>query len=175
MDLLVNVVDIILHCIDHEHLKTRLLTEIFCPAGYFPQISHCLQSRRIAVGSRTGQLAIYEMRGVNKTQMINAHTGKIIALAFGPDGKTMASFGGQDNKLYFWQTSTSMFGLGNAQTKCTKSYNVAPHPQAHKWCPTYTLKLVWISPKTVTLHFPDGIENRFNCTCYVQDMKNRAF
>jgi WD40 repeat protein len=106
---------------------------------------------------------MYEMRGVNKQQMINAHTGKVTAAAFGPDGKTLATFSAHDNKLYFWQTSTSMFGLGNAQTKCTKSYNVAPYPQANKWSPTYTPKLVWISPRTVTLLLPDGIENRFNC------------
>lgn len=163
VDLLVDVVDIILHCIDHNHLKSRSLSEVFGPTCYFPQISHCTQSRRIAVGTRTGQLAMYEMRGVNKQQMINAHTGKVTAAAFGPDGKTLATFSAHDNKLYFWQTSTSMFGLGNAQTKCTKSYNVAPYPQANKWSPTYTPKLVWISPRTVTLLLPDGIENRFNC------------
>ena len=81
---------------------------------------------------------------------------------FFQDGKNLASFSGQDNKLYFWQTSTSMFGLGNAQTKCTRSYNVAPHPQASHWNAMYAPKLVWISPKTVTLLMPDGTENRFN-------------
>lgn len=55
-----------------------------------------------------------------------------------------------------------MFGLGNAQTKCTRSYNVAPHPQASHWNAMYAPKLVWISPKTVTLLMPDGTENRFN-------------
>ena len=109
------------------------------------------------------QCAMYEMRGVNKTQMINAHQGRVTALAFGPDGKTLASFSASDNKMYFWQTSTSMFGLGNAQTKCTKSYNVAPNPRASEWSPHLSPKLVWISPRTVTLLMPDGTENRFNC------------
>ena len=163
VDLLVDVVDIILHCIDLNHLKARSLSEVFGPSCYFPQISHCTQSRRIAVGTKSGHLAMYELRGVNKTQMINAHSGRVTAVAFGPDGKTLASFSANDNKLYFWQTSTSMFGLGNAQTKCTKSYNVAPHPQANRWSPMYTPKLVWISPRTVTLLLPDGTENRFNC------------
>ena len=106
---------------------------------------------------------MYVMRGVNKTQMINAHQGRVTALAFGPDGKTLASFSASDNKMYFWQTSTSMFGLGNAQTKCTKSYNVAPNPRASEWSPHLSPKLVWISPRTVTLLMPDGTENRFNC------------
>jgi WD40 repeat protein len=106
---------------------------------------------------------MYEMRGANKTQLISAHVGRITAVAFGPDGKNLATFSGADNKLNFWQTSTSMFGLGNAQTKCTRSYNVAPNPQASKWSPMYTPKLVWINPRTVTLLLPDGTENRFNC------------
>lgn len=45
VDLLVDVVDIILHCIDHNHLKARSLAEVFGPTCYFPQISHCTQSR----------------------------------------------------------------------------------------------------------------------------------
>ena len=56
-----------------------------------------------------------------------------------------------------------LFFTGNAQTKCTRSYNVAPHPQSANWNATYAPKLVWISPKTVTLLMPDGTENRFNC------------
>ena len=162
-DLLVDVVDIVLHCVEQNHIKSRSLAEVFTPIVYFPQISHCTQTRRIAVGTRSGQLAMYEMKGANKIQMIPAHTGRIVAVCFGPDGKSLASFSSHDNKLYFWQTSTSMFGLGQSQTKCTKSYNVAPSPNAKKWSATYTPKLVWISPKTVTLLMPDGTESRFNC------------
>ena len=163
VDLLVDVVDIILHCIDQNHLRSRSLHEVFNPTCLFPQISHCTQTRRIAVGTKNGQMAMYELRGTNKTQMINAHQGRIFAVAFGPDGKNLASFSGQDNKLHFWQTSTSMFGLGNAKTQITRSYNVAPHPQSSNWNAMYAPKLVWISPKTVTLLMPDGTENRFNC------------
>ena len=82
VDLLVDVVDIILHCIDQNHLKSRTLYEVFHPTGLFPQISHCIQTRRIAVGTKSGHLAMYELRGTNKTQMINAHQGRITAVAF---------------------------------------------------------------------------------------------
>ena len=34
---------------------------------------------------------MYVMRGVNKTQMINAHQGRVKALAFDPDDKTLTS------------------------------------------------------------------------------------
>ena len=161
MDLLVDVTDIVLHCIDHNHLKNKSMAEIFSPLCSFPQISHCMQTRRLAVGTKTGQLAMYEMRA-SKVQMIPAHSGSIIAVSFSPEGKNLATYSVSDNKLSFWQTSTGMFGLGNAQTRCTKSYNVPPIPKTVKWTPMHMPKLVWISAKTVTLLLPDGTESRFN-------------
>ena len=62
---------------------------------------------------------MYELRA-GKVQLLTAHTGPIIAAAFSADGKNLATYSASDNKLHFWQTSTGMFGLGNAQTKCTR-------------------------------------------------------
>ena len=67
----------------------------------------------------SGTLAMYELRA-GKIQMLTAHTGPIIAAAFSVEGKNLATYSPSDNKLHFWQTSTGMFGLGNAQTKCTR-------------------------------------------------------
>ncbi len=162
-ELMVDVVDIVLHCIDHNHLKGRPLSDVFGPVCVFPQVSHCTQTRRIAVGTRSGQLAMYELRGAAKVQMIHAHSGAVAAVAFSPDGKNLATYSSADNRLCFWQTSTGMFGLGNAQTKCTRAYNTPALSQAVQWNPMYSPKLVWISGRTVTLLLPDGTENRFNC------------
>lgn len=161
-DLMMDVVDIVLHCVDHNHLKSKPLTEVFSPICQFSQVSHCLASRRIAVGTKTGQLAVYELRAP-KVQMLNAHSGSIVAVAFSADGKNLTSYSPVDNRLCFWQTSTGMFGLGNAQTKCTRTYNTPALAQAVQWNPMYSPKLVWINPKTVTLMLPDGTEHRFNC------------
>ncbi|GBP00158.1 WD repeat-containing protein 7 [Eumeta japonica] len=47
--LLVEVMDITLHCVDNIELKTKGLSEV-CPSiCRFNQISHCSQTRRIAV------------------------------------------------------------------------------------------------------------------------------
>jgi WD40 repeat protein len=62
---------------------------------------------------------MYDLRG-GRVQMINAHPGPVIAVAFSSDGKNLATYSVSDNKMNFWQTSTGMFGLGNAQTKCTR-------------------------------------------------------
>jgi hypothetical protein len=54
VDLLVDVVDIVLHCVDNNHLKAKSVAELFSPICFFPQISHCTQTRRIAVGTKSG-------------------------------------------------------------------------------------------------------------------------
>ena len=115
----------------------------------FPQVSHSVQSRRIAVGTRTGQLALYEMRSQNVQTLPGVHGGgPILAVAYSLEGKHLATYSPSDNRLHFWQTSTGMFGLGNAQTKCNRSYNTPPLPSNVQWnSPTYTPKLVWISAR----------------------------
>ncbi|BFG01102.1 WD repeat-containing protein 7 [Drosophila madeirensis] len=159
--LLVEVMDIALHCVDSNELKVRGLAEL-CPAiCKFNQISHCSQTRRIAVGANSGNLAIYELRQ-NKCQMIPAHTHPITSLAFSPDGKYLVSYSCAENRLSFWQTSTGMFGLGQSQTRCTKGYSTAPIPDVSRLNPMRLAKLVWINNRTVTLMLADGSETRFN-------------
>ncbi|XP_055385792.1 WD repeat-containing protein 7 [Condylostylus longicornis] len=160
-NLLVEVMDITLHCIDSSELKNRPLNEL-CPAlCKFNQISHCHASRRISVGASNGHLAIYELRQ-NKCQMIPAHTHPITALSFSPDGKFLVSYSCAENRLSFWQTSTGMFGLGQSQTKCIKGYSTAPIPDVARLNPIRLAKLIWINNRTVTLMLADGSETRFN-------------
>ena len=101
-DLLTDVVDIILHCVDHNHLKARPISDVFPPIQTFNQvgllsawplvqilrtkitkvlcqISHCLATRRIAVGTRNGSMAMYEMRA-SRVQNIPAHGVSFISV-----------------------------------------------------------------------------------------------
>lgn len=68
--------------------------------------------------------------------------------------------------FWFWllllQTSTGMFGLGNSQTKCTKSYSTSPVAEMSRLNPMRLAKLVWISNRTVALMLADGSETKFN-------------
>jgi len=161
-DLLTDVVDIVLHCVDHNHLKQRPLAEVFPPIQTFNQVSHCTASRRIAVGTKVGTMVMYELRA-SRVQTIPAHQAPVTALAFNPDGKNLVTYSAQENKLSFWQTSTGMFGLGQAVTRCTKSFPTTPVPLVVKWNPLRSPRIVWVSHKTVTLLLPDGTETRFNC------------
>ncbi|XP_055600330.1 WD repeat-containing protein 7 isoform X2 [Uranotaenia lowii] len=160
-NLLVEVMDITLHCVDGGDLKNKGLAEVSPAMCKFNQVSHCGQSRRIAVGANNGHLAIYELRQ-NKCQMIPAHTKPVTALAFSPDGKLLVSYSCAENRLSFWQTSTGMFGLGQSQTRCIKGYSTAPIPDVARLNPMRLAKLYWINNRTVTLILADGSETRFN-------------
>lgn len=160
-ELLVELMDIILHCVDPGHLKTKGLQDVFPAVCRFNQVSHCPSTRRIAVGANNGSLTLYELRQ-GKNTAIHAHTTAITAAAFSPDGKYLVSYSSGDNKLSFWQTSTGMFGLGQSQTRCVKSYSTAPIADVSRLNPMRLARLVWINNRTVTLMLADGSETRFN-------------
>ncbi|XP_014253384.1 WD repeat-containing protein 7 isoform X2 [Cimex lectularius] len=160
-DLLVEVVDVILHCVESGHLKVKCLSEVFPAICRFNQVSHCPSTRRIAVGAKFGTIALYELRS-SKCQTIKAHDSAITANAFSPDGKYLVSYSCGENKLSFWQTSTGMFGLGNSQTKRIKTYSTSPVAEISRLNPMRAAKLVWISNRTVILMLADGSETRFN-------------
>ncbi|KPI96605.1 WD repeat-containing protein 7 [Papilio xuthus] len=103
-ELLVEVMDIILHCVDQSHLKSKGLNEVFPAICRYNQVSHCPATRRIAVGSHTGQLALYELRA-GRCQSLAAHGGPVTACAFSPDGRYLVSYATADNRLSFWQTT----------------------------------------------------------------------
>lgn len=160
-DLLVQLMDIILHCLDPSQLKNKGLQDVFPAVCKFNQVSHCPATRRIAVGSNSGTLTIYELRQ-GKYTTIPAHSGPVTACAFSPDGKFLVSYACSENKLSFWQTSTGMFGLGQAQTKNVKSYSTAPIADVARLNPMRLARLIWINNRTVTLMLADGSETRFN-------------
>ncbi|KAG7312709.1 hypothetical protein JYU34_001079 [Plutella xylostella] len=160
-ELLVEVMDIILHCVDQSHLKSKGLNEVFPAICRYNQVSHCPATRRIAVGSHTGQLAMYELRA-GRCQSLAAHSGPVSACAFSPDGRYLVSYATADNRLSFWQTTAGMFGLGAAQTRCVKCYSTAPMADVARLNPARLARLVWTTSRAVTLMLADGSETRFN-------------
>ncbi|XP_054707757.1 WD repeat-containing protein 7-like [Uloborus diversus] len=162
-DLLVEVMDIVIHCLDHTQLKARGLKETFPAICRFYNVTYCSSTRRIAVGAKSGGLAIYELRA-NKCQNISAHAAAINACAFSPDGKYLASYSNQENKLCFWQTATGLFGLGNAQTRCIRTYNTPLLNEVVKNNPLKMARLQWAANKVVSLITDDNLEYRFSVT-----------
>lgn len=163
-NLMVETMDLTLHCIDHSLLENRGLGEAFPAITRFYMVSYCSSSRRIAVGTVTGNLAMYELRAQSKPQIVAAHKTAVSACSFSPDGKYLASYSAGDNKLCFWLTATGLFGLGNARTRCVGSIDTPAVSADLIKSPTDLLRvarLIWVAGKVVILMFIDEREFRY--------------
>lgn len=163
-NLMVETTDITLHCIDQSLLENRGLGEAFPAITRFYMVSYCSSSRRIAVGTVTGNLAMYELRAQAKPQIVAAHKTAVSACSFSPDGKYLASYSAGDNKLCFWLTATGLFGLGNARTRCVGAIDTPPVSADLIKSPSDLLRvarLVWVAGKVVILMFIDEREFRY--------------
>ncbi|XP_077293336.1 WD repeat-containing protein Rbcn-3B isoform X4 [Arctopsyche grandis] len=159
-ELLVEVMDIVLHCVDQSHLKSKGLCDVFPAICRYNQVSHCPATRRISVGSHSGQVALYELRH-GRCQLLTAHQAPVSACAFSVDGKHLVTYSCNENRLSFWQTTTGMFGLGAPQTRCVKCYSTAPLADAARLSPARLARLTWSGPRQATLTLADGSETRF--------------
>uniref|UniRef100_UPI003590172C WD repeat-containing protein 7-like isoform X2 n=1 Tax=Myxine glutinosa TaxID=7769 RepID=UPI003590172C len=176
-ELLVEVMDIIMYCLDPSALKKKGLQECFPSICRFATVSYCNNSHRIAVEARAGRLALYDIR-TGKSQTIQGHKGPITALAFAPDGRYLATFSEPDRRLAFWQMNTSLLGslgmLNSApQLRCVKVLDIEPLPCAS--APTVPAsgtpatvvihprptRLIWTTNRAIIVMAPDGREQRF--------------
>lgn len=167
-DLMIESMDIILHCLDLNNLKNKTLTETFPALTKFPNVTFCSITKRIAVGGKTGVVAIFELRTPQKSQMITAHAHALTCCSFAPDGKHLSTYSMEENKICFWSTASSLFGLGQSQIKCIRTYNTKPasssglislqEPVGQKAPP----RLVWVANKALILMFADGSECRYS-------------
>uniref|UniRef100_A0A8C5TP49 WD repeat-containing protein 7 n=1 Tax=Malurus cyaneus samueli TaxID=2593467 RepID=A0A8C5TP49_9PASS len=167
VDLLVEVMDIIMYCLEGSLVKKKGLQECFPAICRFYMVSYYERSHRIAVGARHGSVALYDIR-TGKCQTIHGHKGPITAVAFAPDGRYLATYSNSDSHLCFWQMNTSLLGsigmLNSApQLRCVKTYQVPPvqpaSPGSHN--ALRLARLIWTSNRNVILMAHDGKEHRF--------------
>ncbi|VDK17340.1 unnamed protein product [Anisakis simplex] len=162
-DLIIPVGEILVHCLDTSLLKHRTLSEIFPPITKFYMVGYCANTRRIAFGGRNGSVVVHELRAA-KSQTIQAHNGSVTSVSFSEDGKYLATYGAEDAKLSFWQTSQTFLGMGQSQLRCVRtqpapaifpvlSPSGSPQP--------FRARIVWINSKSITLMLPNGKEHRF--------------
>ncbi|XP_076019795.1 WD repeat-containing protein 7 [Genypterus blacodes] len=167
VDLLVEVMDIIMYCIEGSLVKKKGLQECFPAICKFYMVGYCDRSHRIAVGARQGSVALYDVR-TGKCQNIHGHKGPITAVAFAPDGRYLATYSNADSHISFWQMNTSLLGsigmLNSApQLRCIKTYQVPPVQPASPGSQNHLklARLIWTSNRNVICMAHDGKEHRF--------------
>uniref|UniRef100_A0A3P9DA97 WD repeat domain 7 n=1 Tax=Maylandia zebra TaxID=106582 RepID=A0A3P9DA97_9CICH len=167
VDLLVEVMDIIMYCIEGSLVKKKGLQECFPAICKFYMVGYCDRSHRIAVGARQGSVALYDVR-TGKCQNIHGHKGPITAVSFAPDGRYLATYSSADSHISFWQMNTSLLGsigmLNSApQLRCIKTYQVPPVQPASPGSQNHLklARLIWTSNRNVILMAHDGKEHRF--------------
>ncbi|XP_069483133.1 WD repeat-containing protein 7 isoform X4 [Ambystoma mexicanum] len=167
VDLLVEVMDIIMYCLEGSLVKKKGLQECFPSVCRFYMVSYCERSHRIAVGGRHGSVALYDIR-TGKCQNIHGHKGPITSVSFAPDGRYLATYSNTDSHISFWQMNTSLLGsigmLNSApQLRCIKTYQVPPvqpaSPGSHN--ALKLARLIWTSNRNVILMAHEGKEHRF--------------
>ncbi|VDN07727.1 unnamed protein product [Thelazia callipaeda] len=130
---------------------------------WFYMVSYCPNTRRIAFGGRNGIVVVHELRAA-KVQTLQAHKGAVTSVAFSEDGKFLATYGAEEAKLLFWQTSQTFLGMGQSQLKCVRSLSapgIFPVFSPNGTSQPFRARLVWISHKSVTLMLPSNKEYRF--------------
>ncbi|XP_071788146.1 WD repeat-containing protein 7-like isoform X1 [Asterias amurensis] len=162
VDLMIEVMDVVVHCLDPGQLKNKGLVEIFPCICRFNMLSYCHNTKRIAAGAKTGLIAIYDAKS-GKSQHISGHGSAVTALAFSPDGKYMASYAHADTKLCFWQTGSSMFGgMISSSTKCVKAIKTKSFDSTPTMNQLRQVSLSWPQPRAIILRYTDGTLDKFH-------------
>lgn len=128
-ELLSDVIEIILFCLDPNQIRNIGLEETFPPLFKFPMVRYCKETKRIICGCHNGRLVVYEYKASKwNFQSYPAHNGQpIVAVAVSSDSKYVSSYSAHDNSLIFWQSSGgSIFNIGSNTIKQIKTCNAAP-------------------------------------------------
>jgi len=166
-NVLVEVVDIVLFCIDVSILRaSHGLLEAVPSLAKFHTVSYDGRSRRVAVAAGNGSIVLYDTRTC-KHQLVSRGSSRITALCFSPDGKYLSVYSAADNQLTFWITATSLFGMLQSHVKCVKTISPLQLPQQSKnggagHSKMSFAKLVWVNNRVVVLLLTDGHEYRFH-------------
>ena len=178
---LVEVVDIVLFCVDTSMLRaSHGLLEAVPALARFHNVSYDARSRRVASTTAQGSLVLHDIRSCKNQTIARGGGGRVAALCFSPEGKYLAVYSADDNQISFWLTATSLFGMLQSQVKCVKTMSAIKvqaksggegktsgskyslNSSSGGSSKMYPPKLVWINNRLVVLLTSDNNEYRFH-------------
>jgi WD40 repeat protein len=68
-----------------------------------------------------GASVIYDIRTTTRSVVLEGHTGPVVALAFSPDAKLIATCSLLDQSVRIWHTNMSLFGMLTSSLTNTSS------------------------------------------------------
>ena len=125
----------------------------------FPVVAFHQRTQRFAVGTAGKVIIIYDLRTATKWRLLEGHKGMISALAFAPDGNSLASYSIEEKCVKTWQAGSTgwMGGILGLSAKCIKTIAVkkidgpiVPQDALLK------CRIQWVSPKQLKLRRENG-------------------
>ncbi|KAF0989755.1 hypothetical protein HZS_7836, partial [Henneguya salminicola] len=106
-ELIIDIVDLILACSAHKIIKKDSnFVKTFPFLKQFNMVDYCEHTRRLAVGTTTGQFGMFDVRNL-RCSLIQSSNGPITCLKFSSDGRYMVTFCLQEMKICVWNTQVS--------------------------------------------------------------------
>lgn len=68
-------------------------------------------AQKLVVGTLEGASVIYDLRTATRSVVLEGHTGPVVALAFSPDAKYVATSSLLDKTVRVWYSNLSLFGV----------------------------------------------------------------
>ncbi|XP_075258711.1 WD repeat-containing protein 7-like isoform X2 [Convolutriloba macropyga] len=158
--LLLETMDIVIHCLDPGVLKNKMLKTVFPACGKFLSIDQCVTSRRVAAGGNRSIVHLYDSRAL-RPQVIQGpdENARISCLCFSQDGRYLATFIAELGKILFWQANSSFFNMIAANS--FRVMKVAECPRLNPTTgPTITGRR-FVTSRMVIILLSDGREFRF--------------
>jgi hypothetical protein len=129
---LINIVDMVLKCLDPNAPKKREMCLEAATAllhdmvEVYPMIhtTRHQSAQRLSVGGNDGLITIFDLKTATKWQQFAAHNHPISAMSVSPDGKHLASFSSAEVTLKIWHIGSSLFGMMSSAPKCVKTFSI---------------------------------------------------
>ena len=125
----------------------------------FPVVAFHQRSQRFAVGTSGKLIIIYDLRTATKWRLLEGHQGIISALAFAPDGSSLASYSLEEKCVKTWQAGSSgwMGGILGLSAKCIKTIPLTPiNTATTAQDALLKCRIQWMSPKQLKLRRENG-------------------
>ena len=157
---LVTAVDAVIKTLDphfREKLQSQVTSTLYDLVHTYSCIAFEKVTQKLAVGSLTGQIVLYDLRNASKLMVCEGHLHPVTSCRFSPNGKMLASFSLEEGIVRFWHLIPGFFSLVNKPFRsCVLNPAFASACIASK-----KFRLVWQSDKIVELFIDDHSSQTF--------------